>query len=465
VIAVHREGPYAPKKIGAPLKSEQMKPWQWLTDLFTSEKRGTSELQIGLEVERIAIWKDGSAFRYQTDPKTGKPGAGDLLKKLSEVYGWKLVESALSEPIGLETPHGKISLEPGSQLECAVYPQKNLGEVARHLEEYDRQVDEVIRSWDSLVFLGLAVNPIHRLDEIDVIPSPRYHIMTDVLGKTGRYGTTMMRRTSSVQINLDYTSESEAIEMLRVSLLVAPISTALFANSPLLEKKPTGFLSTRAEIWRHTDPDRTGLMKEAFEMGFNFDRYSAYLWKMPLMFVQNNKGDYVNAEGCCLEDIASGKLLDVQLTPTNMRWAIQQLFTEARLKPGYVEVRSVDGQLPPYRLASAAFWMGLLYDPQARKLAFELLGKLSSADRDELWNETSRKALKTEFKGLNIREIAQKLVQASLEGLKKRGFQEEIYLAPLVENVKQGVCPADRIMENFQTRWQGNVLEILKGES
>ena len=447
------------------MKSEQMKPWQWLTDLFTSEKRGTSELQIGLEVERIAIWKDGSAFRYQTDPKTGKPGAGDLLKKLSEVYGWKLVESALSEPIGLETPHGKISLEPGSQLECAVYPQKNLGEVARHLEEYDRQVDEVIRSWDSLVFLGLAVNPIHRLDEIDVIPSPRYHIMTDVLGKTGRYGTTMMRRTSSVQINLDYTSESEAIEMLRVSLLVAPISTALFANSPLLEKKPTGFLSTRAEIWRHTDPDRTGLMKEAFEMGFNFDRYSAYLWKMPLMFVQNNKGDYVNAEGCCLEDIASGKLLDVQLTPTNMRWAIQQLFTEARLKPGYVEVRSVDGQLPPYRLASAAFWMGLLYDPQARKLAFELLGKLSSADRDELWNETSRKALKTEFKGLNIREIAQKLVQASLEGLKKRGFQEEIYLAPLVENVKQGVCPADRIMENFQTRWQGNVLEILKGES
>jgi len=253
--------------------------------------------------------------------------------------------------------------------------------------------------------------------------------------------------------------------MLRVSLLVAPISTALFANSPLLERKPTGFLSTRAEIWRHTDPARTGLMKEAFEMGFNFDRYSAHLWKMPLMFVQNNSGDYVNAQGCCLEDIASGKLPGIEVTPTNMRWAIQQLFTEARLKPGYVEVRSIDGQLPAYRLASAAFWMGLLYEPQARKIAFELLGKLSSADREELWNETSKKALKTEFKGLKIREIAQKLVQASLEGLKKRGFGEEVYLAPLIENVNRGSCPADHIMENLQTRWQGNVLEILKGES
>ncbi len=447
------------------MKGVQLKPWQWLTDLFRSEERGVSDRQIGLEVERIAIWKDGSPFRYQTDPKSGKPGAGQLLKELHEVYGWKLVESALSEPVGLETPHGKISLEPGSQLECAVYPQKDLVEVARHLEEYDGQVDKVIQSWDGLVFLGIAVNPIHRLDEIDVIPSPRYHIMTDVLGKTGLYGTTMMRRTSSVQINLDYTSESEAIEMLRVSLLVAPISTALFANSPLLERKPTGFLSTRAEVWRHTDPARTGLMKEAFEMGFNFERYSAYLWKMPLMFVQDIKGDYVNAQGCCLEDIASGKLPGIEVTPTNMRWAIQQLFTEARLKPGYVEVRSIDGQLPAYRLASAAFWMGLLYDPQARKIAFELLGKLSSADREELWNETSKKALKTEFKGLKIREIAQKLVQASLEGLKKRGFGEEVYLAPLIENVNRGSCPADHIMENLQTRWQGNVLEILKGES
>ena len=446
------------------MTNQLQKPWQWLSALFQSEVRNKTERRVGLEVERIAIWEDGSAFCYQTDAKSKKPGAQELLKKLHEAYGWKKVTSPSGETIGLECPHGKISLEPGSQVECAVSPQETLLEVARHLEDYDRQVDQVIQSWKGLKFLGLAVNPLNRLDQIDLIPSPRYHIMTEVLGKTGCYGTTMMRRTSSVQINLDYTSEAEAIEMLRVSLLVAPVSTALFANSPFLEGKPTGFLSTRAEVWRNTDPGRTGLLKEAFRMGFNFDQYAAYLWKMPLMFVENEKGTYVNAQGCSLEKIHQGELSGVSINPTNMRWAVQQLFTEGRLKPGYVEVRSIDGQLPEYRLASAAFWVGILYDSEARKLAFNLLGTLSAADREQLWVETSQRALKTEFKGLKVREVAEELVHASVKSLKKRGKNEEVYLAPLVENVRAGLCPAEKILESFSTKGGGNVLELLKGE-
>lgn len=439
-------------------------PWQWLTQLFEKEVRSSSNRQIGLEVERIAVWKDGSPFLYQTDPNTKKPGARELLKALHESYGWKTVLSPLGDLIGLESPHGKISLEPGSQVECAVAPQKDLNEVARHLGEYDRQVEQTIKNWNGLNFLGLAVNPIHKVSDIDIIPSPRYHIMTEILSKTGRYGTTMMRRTSSVQINLDYTTESEAIEMLRVSLLVAPISTALFANSPFLDGKPSGFLSTRAEVWRNTDPDRTGLMKEAFQFGFNFERYAEYLWKMPMMFVQNNQGDYVNAQRCSLADIAAGKLTGVSITPENMRWSVQQLFTEGRLKPGYVEIRSVDGQLPAYRLASAAFWVGLLYDEKARRLALDLLGKLSPKEREELWVATSKTALKTEYKGLKIKEVAQKLIHASEESLKNRGLHEERYLRPLIENVNLGLSPADRILEDFKIRWKENLLEMLKGE-
>lgn len=445
--------------------NKQEKPWHWLSELFRSEIRKQSERQIGLEVERIAIWDDGSPFLYQTDPNTKRMGATDLLNQLHEKYGWRKVVSPLGATIGLECPNGKVSLEPGSQVEFAIFPQKNLIAVARHLEEYDQQVDQVIRNWKGLRFLGLAVNPIHKLEQIDVIPSPRYHIMTEVLGKAGRYGTTMMRRTSSVQINLDYTSESEAIEMLRASLLVAPISTALFANSPFLEGSPSGFLSTRAEIWRNTDSTRTGLLKEAFDPSFDFEAYAAYLWKMPMMFVENEKGQYVNAQGCSLEHIHRGDLEGVSVNPTNMRWAIQQLFTESRLKPGYVEVRSVDGQLPPYRLASAAFWVGLLYDEEARRLVFDLLGKLSPADRDKLWIETSHSALKTEFKGIKIREVAEALVKASEKGLKKRGQKEEVFLVPLIENIRLGLSPADNIIKKFNTDWRGNIMEVLKGES
>ena len=243
------------------------KPWAWLTELFQKEKRSLKDRRIGLEVERIALWKEGSPFLYQSTSE--KPGAGELLQKLHEAYGWTLVQVSTGDLIGLETPQGKVSLEPGSQLEFAVSPQESLQEIAVALEQFDEKVESVIKNWNGLYFLGLGVNPLHSVEQLDLIPSPRYQIMTRVLGKAGKYGTSMMRRTSSVQVNLDYTSEEEAIEMLRVALLVAPVSTALFANSPFLDGKKTDFLSIRSEIWRHTDPARTGLLPEAFEKGFN----------------------------------------------------------------------------------------------------------------------------------------------------------------------------------------------------
>lgn len=441
------------------------KPWAWLTDLFRSEMRQQSERQVGLEIERIAIWKDGSPFLYETNANAEgikHPGARELLKQLHQAYGWKLVDSSSGDPIGLETPTGKVSLEPGSQLEFALFPHKSLQEVEELLKEYDRQVDQIIQPWKGLCFLGLAVNPLHRVEQIDVIPSPRYAIMTKVLGAAGSLGTSMMRRTSSVQINLDYTSEQEAIEMLRISLLVAPISTALFANSPFLDGKPSGFLSTRSEIWRNTDPARTGLLDEAFKMGFNFDSYAKILWNLPLMFVQNENGEYVDAQGCSLSDISEGKLSGVIINPTNLRSSVQQLFTEGRLKPGYVEVRSVDGQLPAYRLASAAFWMGLLYDKEARKLGFDLLGHLNASDRKELSIATSRTGLKTEFKGLRILQVAEALVKASEKGLVRRGKKEESYLACLKENVSLGQTPADKLLDNFKSRWNSDMSRMLQ---
>ncbi|MFM8316279.1 MAG: glutamate-cysteine ligase family protein, partial [Deltaproteobacteria bacterium] len=337
-------------------------------------------------------------------------------------------------------------------------------EVAQCLTDFESKVDEVLKTWQGLRFIGLATNPVNSLDQLDVIPAPRYHIMTEVLGKTGTLGTSMMRRTSSVQINLDYTSEAEAIEMLRVALAVAPLSIALFANSPFLDGKNTGFLSMRAEIWRHTDPSRTGLLPGAFEGGFDFSAYSAYLWRMPLMFVQTDEGHFISAKGCSLADIAAGKLLGVSIQPQTLRTAVQQLFTEARLKPGYVEVRSVDGQLPPYRLASTAFWLGLLYDSSARQKSLELLGGLNTKERNALWVEASRVGLKAKVKDQGFQNIAETLVDLSQKHLKNRGFGEEMYLQPLIKNIEQGLCPAEWILKKFKSEWHESYQEMLKGE-
>ena len=59
-----------------------------------------------------------------------------------------------------------------------------------------------------------------------------------------------------------------------VSLALQPIATALFANSPFVEGKPTGYLSSRAHVWTDTDPDRTGMLDFVFEDGFGFETYA-----------------------------------------------------------------------------------------------------------------------------------------------------------------------------------------------
>jgi glutamate--cysteine ligase len=425
---------------------DSQRPGQWIAELFRSSPREVSERRVGIEVERIAIWNDGQPWTY-TERKTPdgrhRIGAEQLLTELSSQHDWSLIKNQENHPLGIASSYGKVSLEPGSQVELSTEPLRDLVQVKKTVDAFEKEVAKITDP-HGLVWLDLGVNPISKLEEIDVIPSTRYAIMTDYLGKRDTLGTSMMRRTSSVQINLDYTTEEEGIEMLRVALAAAPISYALFANSPFLEKKKTDFLSYRCEIWRRTDPDRTGLLPQVFQEGFNFDRYSEMLWHMPLMFVQDRKNLFHPGQGKSLNDIANGKLPGICVTENNQWNAIREMFAEARIKPGYVEIRSLDGQSPQDRYAASAFWLGLLYSKEARKLALQLLGKISTADREKLLLEASKKGLNASLPGLNIKQICQGLVESSTDCLKSRGFGEEKLLEPLFENLKAGVTPAEK---------------------
>src|SRR5262245_65439463 len=119
------------------------------------------------------------------------------------------------------------------------------------------------------------------------MPKGRYRIMTAYMPKVGGHGLDMMYRTCTVQTNLDYSGEADMVKKLRVSLALQPVATAMFANSPFTEGKPNGFLSFRSEIWRDTDPDRTGMLPWAFEPGMGFERYVDYALGVPMYFVKH----------------------------------------------------------------------------------------------------------------------------------------------------------------------------------
>ena len=429
-----------------------------ICEMLTSAVRPSSERKVGIEIERIGLWPDGTPLSYSGGKDSQgrlRPGAEQLLAKLSETYGWSTVKNAKGNLMGLEGDFGKVSLEPGSQVELAARATSSLSEMKEMVDHFEDRVNTVTKNW-GLRWICMGLNPLVDVDSVEVIPSPRYHIMTDYLGQRSSLGTRMMRLTSSVQVNLDYTSESEAIEMLRTALAVAPISYALFANSPVYQKQNSDFLSFRQEIWRNTDPDRCGLLPEAFEEGFNFQKYAEIAQNTPLMFAQNTEGEYVPSLGKSLHEIAEGALPGVEADAANLRNSIQQLFFEARIKPGYIEVRSVDGQCPQERYAATAFWYGLLYQPEARKTALELLGGLTPEQRQELFLECGKKGLLAEIHGINVRQVTQTLADLAQSCLASHREEEARLMTPIFRMLKSGQNPAARRMERFYRSWDGS---------
>ena len=85
------------------------------------------------------------------------------------------------------------------------------------------------------------------------MPKGRYGLMTGYMAKVGTHGTQMMYRTSTVQVNLDFSSEADMVQKLRVALALQPVATALFASSPFFDGKLNGHKSWRSRIWRGLD--------------------------------------------------------------------------------------------------------------------------------------------------------------------------------------------------------------------
>ena len=142
--------------------------------------------------------------------------------------------------------------------------------------------------------------------------------------------------------------------------------------------------------------------------------------------------------------------------------SMRELFCEARIKLGYVEVRSIDGLLPEYRDAASAFWLGVLYSPTARKEAFNLLGKLNTQERQELFNSSLKIGLKAKQGAVSLSHVARVLVEVAESELKARGFGEEKLLEPLKRNVKINENPASLILKKFRDEWNSDIKKVVE---
>jgi glutamate--cysteine ligase len=278
---------------------------QQLADYFAAGCKPAERFRIGTEHEKFGFrLADLAAPPYQ--PSDGQPGSiRGLLEGLQSHFAGIPITDA-GNVIGLKQGDAAISLEPAGQLELSGAPLETLHDTAAELEAHYDQARAVSRELQ-IGFAPLGFHPTATREQMPWMPKGRYAIMRRYMPKVGTLGLDMMTRTCTVQVNLDYASEEDMVRKLRVSLLLQPVATALFANSPFTEGQPNGFLSYRAYCWTDTDNRRSGIPRVMFEPGFGFERYAEWLVnEVPMYFVYRD-GRYVDVAGVSFRDFMAGR--------------------------------------------------------------------------------------------------------------------------------------------------------------
>jgi glutamate--cysteine ligase len=432
---------------------------------FEAGCKPRSKFRIGTEHEKFVFTVDG----HKPVPYDGRPGIRTLLEGMQYLLGWEpIIEDG--NVIGLfdVTGGGAISLEPGGQFELSGAPVETVHQTCSELMAHLAQVKEVARPL-GLGFLGLGMTPNWSRAEVPVMPKGRYRIMTAYMPTVGKLGLDMMYRTCTVQTNLDYSSEADMVIKLRVALALQPIATAMFANSPFTEGRPNGFLSFRSEIWRDTDPDRSGMLPWAFEPGMGFERYVDYALGVPMYFIK--RGDhYIDVAGLSFRDLMAGRLSTLPGEHATISdWAnhVSTIFPEVRLKR-YLEMRGADGG--PWRRLPAlpAYWAGILYDDQSLGAAWELVKGWTAAERQRFRDEVPKRGFAARIAGRDALELAKTTLTLAENGLKRRrrfdatGHEESRYLQPIQDFVARGITPAEELLQKFHGAWAGSVDPVFK---
>ncbi len=427
---------------------------------FEAGCKPAGPFRVGTEHEKIPFYRaDLSPVPYE-----GERGIRALLEGLNARLGWERIEDG-GHLIGLFDAAGgaAISLEPGGQFELSGAPLETAHDTA---EELDAHLEHcrAVAGPEGIGFLSLGMSPKWTLAETPSMPKSRYDIMKRYMPRVGTRGLDMMFRTSTVQTNLDFRNEADMVAKMRVGLALQPAITALFANSPFTDGEPNGRLSERSEIWRHTDPARSGMLPFVFEPGMGFERYVDYALDVPLYFLKRGS-TYLDVAGASFRDLLAGRLAAAPGERATMAdWAnhLSTIFPEVRLKR-YLEMRGADVGPPNRIVAQAALMIGLYYDEDALRSAFDLIKDWSAEDRQAFRDEAPRFGLAAKVRGRNLGSVATDMLTIARKGLQRRarlnarGEDETVWLKPLEAIAESRRTPAEGWLKRYEGPWKRSV--------
>ncbi len=408
---------------------------------FSSGIKETKDFRIGIEHEKFL-------FNNKDNKRVDYPKIKEMFIALQE-FGWKPVFEK-ENIIALNKGGRNISLEPGNQIELSGDKLNHMHEGCSESQDYLFELKQVTKKLD-IKIVSAGFDPISKLEEIPNNPKQRYELMTKDMPLGGELSLDMMYRTCGTQLNIDYSSEQDFIKKFKVANSIVPISIALFANSSIVEKKNSNYLSYRSKVWQSTS--RGGLPKLFFD-NLNFEKYAEFVMNFPILFIQD-KDHYISAPGYTFKDFMNGKIKEIQnRLPSEVDLAthLSTIFTENRLKK-YIELRSMDTCGWDCLCAGPAFNIGMLYGNLDE--VYELV---SGWETDKIINaylEAPQKGFNTHLMGKDLLHWSSTLLDLSKKGLEKRDIlskknsNESIFLNHLQKIIDNKTTNAHHMISKF----------------
>jgi glutamate--cysteine ligase len=412
-----------------------------IINYFKSGIRKTKDFKIGIEHEKFL-------FDQNKNERVAYPTILKMFKGLYE-FGWKpILEN--KNIIGLKKDGKSITLEPGNQIELSGDQLNNIHEACSESQDYLFEIKQVIKKLN-LKIVSAGFDPISKISEVPNNPKQRYEVMTKDMPNGGELSLDMMYRTCGTQLNVDYNSEKDFIKKFKVVNSIVPISIALFANSSIVEKKNSNYLSYRSKVWQNTS---RGGLPEAFFDNMNFEKYADFAMNFPMLFIQKDN-EYISGKNYLFTDFMNGKIKEINNklpTEDDLTTHLSTIFTENRLKK-YIELRSMDACGWECLCSGPAFNTGILYGNLDE--AYDLISKWDKNKIINAYLEAPKKGFNTELMGKDLFYWTSILLEISKKGLEKRdiigkgGYNETHYLSHLDKIIDNKITNADHMINKF----------------
>lgn len=432
-----------------------------LVEQFHRAGKPRERWMIGTEYEKACVDRTTG----EATPFSGPRGIEVVLRALAERYDWERKEEN-GRTVALARDGASITLEPGAQLELSGIQCPTIHCTNEELATHVQEVVSVGREL-GIAFLGLGIQPVSPPERIEWVPKQRYRIMGPYMERVGTLGQRMMKQTATVQANIDYSDERDAMMKFRVGMGIAPLLNAMFANSSISDGRLNGYMSYRGHIWTDTDRARCGLLPFAFRDGASFADYVEWALDVPCYFILRGGQYQTSVTGIPFRRFLAEGVAGERATLDDWNLHLTTLFPEVRLK-GYIELRSTDSQPPERMLALPALVKGVFYTPDCLDAAWDLVKGWGFEERVALYRDVHREALLARFHGIKVLELARELYAIAEEGLRRQaaldaeGRDERIYLAHMGEQLGMGRSPARVIAEKWNGEWDRRIERLIE---